>query len=119
MPRGILLLNLGTPDSPSVSDVRRYLHEFLMDPRIIDSPYLIRRLIVSCFILPFRPKRSAEKYRQIWTDEGSPLLAISQRIRLSLQSEMIMPVALGMRYGNPSIESGLQKLLDEAQQAAK
>jgi ferrochelatase len=113
MPRGILLLNLGTPDSPLVPDVRRYLNEFLMDPRIIDVPYPIRRMIVSCFILPFRPKQSAEKYRAIWTDEGSPLLSIGLRLREALRRVLDMPVSLGMRYGHPSIELALREIIEQ------
>ena len=70
---GYLLINLGTPDSPDVKDVRRYLGEFLMDPHVLDVPWVLRALIVNAFILPFRPKDSAEAYSKIWTPEGSPL----------------------------------------------
>ncbi|MEW5874410.1 MAG: ferrochelatase [Candidatus Zixiibacteriota bacterium] len=110
--RGILLVNLGSPDSASVPDVRRYLNQFLMDSRVIDAPYLIRRFIVSAFILPKRPHRSAEAYRSIWWKEGSPLVVISRRVQSLLQSRVTMPVGLGMRYGNPSIEAGLAGLLE-------
>src|SRR5579864_5756980 len=75
--RGILLVNLGSPDSPSVPDVRRYLREFLMDPCVIDAPYPIRFAIVHGCVLPFRPRASAEAYAKIWTNQGSPLVAIS------------------------------------------
>lgn len=107
---GVLLVNLGSPDSPSVADVRRYLGQFLMDEHVIDAPYLIRRLIVSGFILPFRPKRSAHAYRAIWWEEGSPLIVISRRVRELLAQQLDVPVELAMRYGNPSIEAGLRGL---------
>ena len=77
--KAVLLVNLGSPDSTDVGDVRRYLDEFLMDPYVIDVPFLIRLMIVKCFILPFRPKKSAEAYASIWWDEGAPLLVISER----------------------------------------
>lgn len=112
--RGILLVNLGSPDSPSIADVRRYLGEFLMDGRVLDVPYLLRRFIVSCAILPFRSARSAEAYQSIWWNEGSPLVVISRRVRERLQAKVDMPVALGMRYGNPSIESAVHGLLEQA-----
>ncbi len=110
--RGILLVNLGSPDSPAVPDVRRYLHQFLMDKRVIDLPYPLRKLIVGLFILPFRPKNSAHAYRSIWWEEGSPLIVISRRLRAEIQKRVNDPVALGMRYGNPSIEAGFRTLLE-------
>jgi ferrochelatase len=112
MKRGVLLVNLGSPASPSVADVRRYLNQFLMDPRVIDSPWIIRRLVVSLFILPSRPKRSAEAYHSIWWPEGSPLVVISQRVQNLVRQAIDMPVALGMSYGKPSIESAVQELID-------
>ncbi|MDA0323371.1 MAG: ferrochelatase [Verrucomicrobia bacterium] len=110
--RGILLVNLGSPDSPSVSDVRRYLHQFLMDPCVIDVPYLLRKFIVCASILPTRPRHTAAAYQSIWWDEGSPLVVISQRVRDALQSQVKMPIELGMRYGNPSVASALHRLLE-------
>jgi ferrochelatase len=107
---GILLVNLGSPDSPSVADVRRYLRQFLMDEYVIDLPFFIRKVIVSGFILPFRPKRSARAYRSIWWEEGSPLIAISRNVHRLLSQRLDMPVELAMRYGNPSIEEGLRAL---------
>ena len=74
---GILLVNLGTPDSTNTSDVRKYLREFLMDPYVVNAPSFIRAMIVYGFILPTRPKKSAEAYSHIWTDEGSPLLVVA------------------------------------------
>ncbi len=109
--RGILLVNLGSPDSPSVRHVRRYLGEFLMDGYVIDVPYVVRRLIVSLFILPARPRRTARAYASIWWKEGSPLLVISRRVQALVQEGFDIPVALAMRYGNPSIRSALGDLL--------
>lgn len=110
--RGILLVNLGSPDSTSVSDVRRYLHQFLMDPRVLDTPFLLRKFIVVCTILPKRPQATAEAYRKIWRDDGSPLIVISRRVQKLLRARIDAPVALGMRYGNPSIELGLRELFE-------
>ncbi len=109
---GFLLINLGTPDSPEVKDVRRYLGEFLMDPHVLDVPWVLRALIVKAFILPFRPKDSAEAYGKIWTPEGSPLLVKSQALADKLHERLGAPVALSMRYGKPSISDGLQVLHD-------
>ena len=91
---GYLLINLGTPDSPEVKDVRRYLGEFLMDPHVLDVPWAIKALIVNAFILPFRPKDSAEAYSKIWTPEGSPLLVKSQALADKLQERLDAPVAI-------------------------
>lgn len=110
--RGILLVNLGSPDSPSVKDVRRYLGEFLMDERVLDAPYLVRKGIVSLIIKPFRSSRSAEAYQSIWWDEGSPLIVISRRVQDALQKTVDMPVELGMSYGNPSIPAAVRAILD-------
>ena len=109
--RAVLLVNLGSPDSPSVGDVRRYLGEFLMDGHVIDVSYLARRLIVSAFILPFRPKRSAKAYRAIWTKDGSPLIVISRNVQRLLAGRLDVPVELAMRYGNPSIRSAVERLV--------
>ena len=111
--RGVLLANLGTPASPSVKDVRTYLGEFLMDRHVLDVPWLLRKLIVSCFILPFRPKNSAEAYASIWQPKGSPLLLESEALQQGLKNALgTMPVALGMRYGEPSLGSAVQALQD-------
>jgi ferrochelatase len=110
---GVLLVNLGSPDSPSVLDVHRFLREFLMDGRVLDAPWPLRFLVVHCLILPFRLKKSAEAYRKIWTPEGPPLVVISNRVRAELQGRVGMPVELAMRYRNPSIESALAKLRAE------
>ncbi len=110
--KGILLVNLGSPDSPNVPDVKRYLGEFLMDERVIDVPYWLRALIVKGIILNFRPKKSAHAYQKVWTDEGSPLIVISEKLKEKVQKEVSIPVALGMRYGNPSIESAIDELME-------
>jgi len=111
--QAVLLINLGSPDSTSVPDVRRYLDEFLMDGNVIDVPYLLRALIVKGFILPFRPKRSAHAYRTIWWGEGSPLIVISRRVRDALAERLDVPVELAMRYGNPSIPDAIRRLSAE------
>jgi ferrochelatase len=113
MSKGVLLVNLGSPDSTSVKDVRNYLDEFLMDERVIDTPYLLRAFIVKGIILNTRPKKSAAAYKKIWWPEGSPLIVLSKRLQDKVQKQVSVPVELAMRYGNPSIESGLQALYDK------
>ena len=113
---GVLLVNLGTPDSPSVADVRRYLKEFLSDPRVVETPRLQWWFILNGIILRTRPKRSAAAYAKVWTKQGSPLMQTSLRQAEALQkslegrTEQPVKVALAMRYGNPSIATGLDKL---------
>ena len=109
MSKGVLLVNLGSPDSASVGDVRRYLNEFLMDGRVIDTPWLLRRFIVG-MILINRPKQSAQAYEKIWTPEGSPLIVTSRHVQEKLQERVDVPVELAMRYQNPSIASAIRKL---------
>lgn len=113
---GILLVNLGTPDSPATADVRRYLKQFLLDPRVIDIPALPRNLLVRGIIAPFRSPKSAKTYRHIWTKEGSPLLVISQKLAIALQEKLGSEyhVELAMRYQNPSLESVLNKFKGKA-----
>ena len=116
MPKnGVLLINLGTPDSPSVADVRTYLREFLMDARVIDIPYWRRFLLVQGIIAPFRAPKSAVEYRKLWTPEGSPLLHYGLEVKRLLQKALGEEylVALGMRYQNPSIASALAELKDK------
>src|SRR4051812_5794243 len=108
--KGVLLVNLGSPDSPSVSDVRRYLREFLMDPRVLDVNWLARLAVVNFAILPSRPKQSAEAYEKIWTPRGSPLVVTGRNVQTKLQSQIKMPVELAMRYQNPSIPEAIHRL---------
>ncbi|MCL6266801.1 ferrochelatase [Flagellimonas myxillae] len=108
--KGVLLVNLGSPDSPTAKDVKPYLDEFLMDERVIDTPKWLRNIIVRGIILQTRPKKSAEAYSKIWWEEGSPLIVISERFAQKVQEQTQMPVALGMRYGSMSIKKGLQEL---------
>lgn len=108
---GILLCNLGTPNSPRVADVRKYLAEFLWDPRVVKLWRPLWWLILNIVILNTRPKKSAEAYRKIWTEKGSPLLAISRLQADALKSRFKEnPVELGMRYGEPSLHSAIDKL---------
>jgi ferrochelatase len=106
----VLLVNLGSPDSPTAKDVRTYLREFLMDGRVLDAPYPIRFGVVHLMILPTRPKKSAEAYEKIWTAAGSPLVVTSRKVREALQARLDIPVELAMRYQKPSIDEALQKL---------
>jgi ferrochelatase len=108
--KGILLMNLGSPDSTSTKDVRTYLNEFLMDKRVIDMPYLKRLLLVKGIIVPFRAPKSAEAYKTIWTDKGSPLVVMTRQLQQALQEKFQEPVEVAMRYGNPSAREGLEKL---------
>src|SRR3982751_923413 len=85
---GVLLINLGTPDSPAVGDVRTYLSQFLNDPRVIDIPWLLRKILVNLIIVPFRAPKSARIYQKLWTPNGSPLLFYSRRVRELLQQEL-------------------------------
>lgn len=107
---GVLLINLGSPDSPSVADVRTYLREFLMDGRVIDLPWPIRCLLVHGIIVPFRSAKSAEAYRGIWTPEGSPLVAMGRKVRAALEARLHQPVELAMRYRLPTVHDALQSL---------
>jgi ferrochelatase len=111
-PTGVLLVQLGTPSAPTAGAVRRYLREFLSDPRVLDIPALPRRLLLETTILPTRPRRSAAAYRKIWTTEGSPLLVHSRALAEAL-ARALGPdyrVALGMRYGEPALGTALQGL---------
>ena len=109
----ILLINLGSPSSTNPDDVKVYLDEFLMDEFVIDLPYLVRYLLVKGIILNTRPKKSAEAYASIWWDEGSPLIVLSERFQSKFQQKTPLPVGLAMRYAQPSIQQGIQSLLDD------
>ena len=106
----VLLTNLGSPDDTDISSVRRYLNQFLMDPLVIQLPWVLRRLIVGLFVLPFRPKYSAHAYQSIWWEEGSPLIVLSQRLLEAVKKQTDVPVSLAMRYGSPGIETQLLEL---------
>lgn len=108
--KGVLLVNLGSPESPDPKDVKPYLDEFLMDKYVIDIPYLLRALLVRGIILRKRPKNSGEAYAKIWTNEGSPLVVFSKRMHQKVQKQVDIPVALAMRYGSMTMEKGLQEL---------
>jgi ferrochelatase len=109
---GVLLINLGTPDAPRTRPVRRYLREFLSDPLVIDAPAPVRWAFLNFVILPFRPRRSAEAYQKIWTDQGSPLLVNGHALRRGLRDALgpAYVVDLAMRYGRPSIRGALERL---------
>jgi len=115
LPTGVLLINLGTPDAPDTQSVRTYLREFLNDPRVIDINPVGRALLLNLIILPFRPAKSAEAYAKVWTEAGSPLLVHGRDLQNKLAKELGTEwiVELGMRYGNPSIESALMRLLQQ------
>jgi ferrochelatase len=112
---GILLINLGTPDAPDPAPVRRYLREFLSDPRVLDINPIGRALLLNLIILPVRPKRSAAAYKKIWTAEGSPLLVHSRALAAALRERMPeYPIELAMRYGSPAIEPALTRLRERS-----
>jgi protoporphyrin/coproporphyrin ferrochelatase len=108
--KGIVLMNLGSPDSTEVKDVRRYLKEFLMDERVIDVPYLLRAFLINGIIVPFRAPKSAEAYKTIWTKEGSPLVVFTKQLQQALQLKVDEPVAIAMRYGNPTPQFAFDEL---------
>lgn len=114
--KGILLMNLGSPDSTSVKDVRRYLNEFLMDERVIDMPFLSRFLLVKGIITPFRAPKSAEAYRTIWKKEGSPLIILTKQLQVALQQQVDLPIEIAMRYGNPTVKHAFDELLKKEPQ---
>ncbi len=110
MSKAVLLVNLGSPDAPTAPAVRRYLREFLMDRRVLDVNWFLRFCIVHFAILPRRPKQSAHAYQSIWTDAGSPLIVTSKNLQKKLQARVTVPVALAMRYQNPSISEIIRSL---------
>jgi protoporphyrin/coproporphyrin ferrochelatase len=108
---GLILMNLGSPDSTAVPDVKRYLNEFLMDKRVIDYPYLFRLLLIKGIIVPRRAEKSAEAYRSIWWEQGSPLIVLTQQLENAVQHDLKMPVEIAMRYGQPAQEQAFKNLL--------
>lgn len=116
-PTGVLFVNLGTPDSPKPADIRRYLAEFLSDPRVIEIPQPLWQVILRLFVLPRRPHALAPRYKEIWWEDGSPLLVASRRQAEGAQQELArrgikIEAAVGMRYGNPSIATAMDSLRD-------
>ena len=116
--QGILLCNLGTPDAPRPAELRRYLKEFLSDPRVVEIPRLLWWMILNLIILRIRPRRSAKLYQSVWTEAGSPLMLYSQGQVKAVKERIAekygeIPVVLGMRYGNPSMASAIKELTDQ------
>ena len=116
--QGILLCNLGTPDAPRPAELRRYLKEFLSDPRVVEIPRLLWWMILNLIILRIRPQRSAKLYQSVWTEAGSPLMLYSQGQVKAVKQRLAekygdIPVVLGMRYGNPSMASAIKQLTDQ------
>ena len=116
--QGILLCNLGTPDAPRPAELRRYLKEFLSDPRVVEIPRLLWWMILNLIILRIRPRRSAKLYKSVWTEAGSPLMCYSQGQVKAVKQRLAekygdIPVVLGMRYGNPSMASAIKELTDQ------
>ncbi len=112
--RGIILMNLGSPDSVEVKDVGKYLNEFLMDKKVINAPYILRALLVKGIIVPFRAPKSAEAYKSVWTDDGSPLIVLTKQLQQALQLQVDEPVEIAMRYGNPTPSAAYENLLKQA-----
>ena len=110
---GYLLMNIGTPSEPTVKGVRTYLKEFLSDPDVIDTNPILRWIIVNMIVAPLRPKRVVPQYKSIWTEEGSPLLVNSEKFASALNREnKHLKVEVGMRYGQPSIDEAINRLLE-------
>lgn len=107
-----MLMNLGSPDSTQVKDVRKYLMEFLMDGRVIDKPYLSRALLVGGIIVPFRAPKSAEAYKKIWTERGSPLIWLTEDLRTALLQQVDAPISISMRYGNPTVQKAYTEMAE-------
>ncbi len=111
--KGVLLVNLGSPKSTDPKDVKTYLDEFLMDERVMDIPRWLRTIVVRGIILNTRPKKSAANYERVWMKEGSPLIVYSERFQRKVDELTSVPIAIAMRYGEPSIKTGLQELVDQ------
>ena len=109
--KGVLLMNLGSPDSTDTKDVRRYLNEFLMDEKVIDVNYLLRLFLVKGIIVPFRAPKSAHAYKTIWTKEGSPLTVLTKQLQQAVEQKINLPVEIAMRYGNPHPARAFEQLM--------
>ena len=116
---GVLLMNLGSPDSTEVKDVRKYLLEFLMDERVIDYPIIPRTLLVKGIVVPFRARKSAAAYRSIWTEKGSPLINTTRELRDALEAQTGLPVEICMRYRNPTPQKAFERLLEKEPKLSK
>jgi len=108
--KGILIINLGTPDNLELPSVKKYLKEFLSDSYVVDIPTIIRKILVNFIIVPFRSRKTQEAYKSIWTKKGSPLIINTNLIKEKLDQKIEYPVEMAMRYQNPSIEKGLISL---------
>ena len=111
--KAIILMNLGSPDSTEVKDVRKYLKEFLMDEKVIDVPYLLRSFLINGIIVPFRAPKSAEAYKTVWTKDGSPLVVFTKQLQHALQQEISVSVEIAMRYGNPTPQLAFENLIQQ------
>jgi ferrochelatase len=109
--RAVILMNLGSPDSTEVKDVSKYLKEFLMDKRVLDTPYITRAILVNGIIAPFRSPKSAHAYRSVWTKDGSPLIVFTRQLQKLVQAQMTEPVEIAMRYGNPGMQEAYDNVL--------
>ena len=109
--RGVVLMNLGSPGSADVRDVKTYLNEFLMDERVIDYPYLLRLPLVRGFIVPARVENSAHAYSTVWTDEGSPLIVLTKQLKRALSERIEYPISIAMRYGSPTPKTAFDELI--------
>jgi ferrochelatase len=117
--KGLILVNLGSPDSYQVKDVKKYLREFLMDKRVLDAPYLVRKMIVEGLVLPFRPAKSAEAYASVWMKKGAPLKVLTDGFKEELQHLVDLPISIAMRYGHPAPAAALEaieEMTDELQE---
>lgn len=111
--KAILLANLGSPNSTSVKDLKTYLNEFLMDERVIDIPYIFRYLLIRGILVPNRASKSAEKYKTIWTENGSPLIHTTVQLAKLVESETGLPTYVCMRYGDPTAQSAMEKIVND------
>ncbi len=114
--KAFILMNLGSPDSTEIKDLKKYLTQFLMDEKVIDKPYILRNILVKGIIVPFRAKKSSEAYKSVWTNEGAPLVIISKQLQQAIQKNFEEPVELVMRYGKPSSEEVLKRLHQQNKQ---
>ena len=105
--KGVLIINLGTPDNLELPSVKKYLKEFLSDSYVVDIPTIIRKILVNFIIVPFRSRKTQKAYKSIWTKNGSPLIINTNLIKEKLDQKIEYPVEMAMRYQNPSIEKGL------------